>query len=102
MLQLGLLYQNGMILQRKKEIKIVGNTTPMELISGVLGEVTSTATADENGDFTLCFPAMEAATNLTLTVSNDTEEVMLSSIDVGDIYLACGQSNMEFFRGGGG
>ena len=97
MLQLGLLYQNGMILQRNKEIKIVGNTTPMELISGVLGEVTSTATADEKGDFTLRFPAMEAATNLTLTVSNDTEEVMLSSIDIGDIYLACGQSNMEFF-----
>ena len=97
MLTLGLLYQDGMILQRNKEIKIVGNTTGGAFVTGVFDDVTSTTTADASGAFTLTFPARAEGTNLTLTVSVDTEDVVISHIDMGDIYLACGQSNMEFF-----
>ncbi|MCR5639925.1 MAG: sialate O-acetylesterase [Lachnospiraceae bacterium] len=97
MFTLGLLYQDQMILQRNQEIRILGTTTPANLITGVLEDVTSTATADASGSFVLTFPKRESGRHLTLTISDDTQEVTLHDISIGDIYIAGGQSNMEFF-----
>lgn len=56
--------------------------------------------ADENGNFRIILPPREAGENYLLCVDFDSapeESVRLSRIGFGDIWLAGGQSNMEFF-----
>ncbi|MCR4999030.1 MAG: sialate O-acetylesterase [Lachnospiraceae bacterium] len=96
MLTLGLLYQNGMMLQRNKPIIIVGNATDGDRITGTLEQDTATTTATD-GRFRLEFPPRESGRNLELTIRNHQEEITISDITMGDIYIAGGQSNMEFF-----
>ena len=98
------LISDGMVLQREQPIKVWGtadagesvqvkflkNATPTGVKGGKL-KATYTATADENGQWSLTLPAMKPGGPYILQV-NDIE---LKDILVGDVWLCSGQSNME-------
>ena len=98
------LISDGMVLQREQPIKVWGTADAGESVqvkflknatpTGVKGgkqKATYTATADENGQWSLTLPAMKPGGPYILQV-NDIE---LKDILVGDVWLCSGQSNME-------
>lgn len=98
------LISDRMVLQREQPIKVWGtadagesvqvkflkNATPTGVKGGKLKAI-YTATADENGQWSLTLPAMKPGGPYILQV-NDIE---LKDILVGDVWLCSGQSNME-------
>lgn len=99
--ELGLLFQEGCVLQRDKTIKIWGNGTEGTQVTVTLDGNSSCDTI-KDGTFFCVLPAHSAAIGLTLKVSakckDGTEEIEeIEHVSVGDVWLAGGQSNMEFF-----
>ncbi len=93
------IYQSNMVIQRQKPIHIWG-TAPASSEITILFCSDSYKTVSEQGIWKCVLPAREATTGCTLTVScthTDTQPIHLENISIGDIWLACGQSNMEFF-----
>lgn len=109
MLQVAEIFQNGMVLQRQKPIHIWGKADAGETIT-VMIEVQdqaknagrtfeADASADQEGNWQAELPSMEAQENVLLTIQgkDSGEKVVLSDVAIGEVWLAGGQSNMEFW-----
>lgn len=94
------IFQSGMVLQRNKPIHIWGTAPVSSVVTASLNDVCVSASAKEDGTFTIILPSMKETTGCTLTVSCDIKvasPIVLTDIAIGDVWLAGGQSNMEFF-----
>lgn len=105
------IFQDGMLFQQGKDIVLWGCAEPDTRVTVSLYRETVTqaeekpllsgsGTADENGNFRITLPPREAGEGYLLCVDFDAapeESICLSRIGFGDIWLAGGQSNMEFF-----
>lgn len=93
------IFQDNMILQRDKPIFLWGKcSSPCHLKITLGGNSIDCDSAET--DFSCTLPAMEAATDLTLSIfeeGNSVPSIQLQNIAIGDIWLAGGQSNMEYF-----
>lgn len=95
-LRLPRLISDGMILQQKKQIKMWGFDRPgrKEMLS-FLGEE-YVAVADGQGRFEAVLPPMEPGGPYNLYIGNENgEEIVVTDILIGDVWLCAGQSNME-------
>ena len=86
-----------MVLQRQKPILIWGIAMPNELVTVRMRQREASAIADENGSWKVELPALEASSAETLTVSTSKERIELTDIAIGEVWIAGGQSNMEFW-----
>lgn len=95
---------DGMVLQRDEEIRIFGesisnDTVRVEIIDEN-GEVlrSGEAMADADGEWLARMEALPAATNLCVLIASEQFDmsVMLEDVAIGDVWIAGGQSNMEF------
>lgn len=98
MLKLDRLYQSGMMLQRGKPVRIRGEADPgitirVEISTGISGETVS----DESGHWEVALPPMEAMRSCAVTITAGEEQIALEDVAVGEIWVAAGQSNMEFW-----
>ncbi len=85
------LVSNGMVLQRDVPLKIWGWANPAEKITvNFLGKVYPTK-ADKNGNWMVTLPATPAGGPFRLKIN----EIELTDILIGDVWLCSGQSNME-------
>ena len=104
------IFQSGMIFQREKEILIWGYAPPGTVISaafykgtpyeGGIPFLSGEGAADEGGSFQLRLPPQRAGSGYCLLVSASqmsSAPILLENLCFGDIWLAGGQSNMEFF-----
>lgn len=96
MIQLAKIFQNGMTLQRQKPIKLWGSTDCSQQVTVSLNGEPLLENEAIVGDFTLILPEQEAMTDAVLTISGSVDTVELSSVDIGEVWIASGQSNMEF------
>lgn len=89
-------FQEGMVLQRDKPIKIFGEASKGAEITVTLGGKTAVATASE-GRFLAEFAEPFAASNVpqSLTVTSSTgESLTVNNVLIGDVLVGGGQSNM--------
>lgn len=95
-LRLPRLISDGMILQQKKQIKIWGFDRPgRKVMLSFLGEE-YVAVADRQGRFEAVLPPMEPGGPYNLYIGNENgEEIVVTDILIGDVWLCAGQSNME-------
>ena len=101
------LFADHMMLQQGKRLPVTGSAAPGETVTAVLtrqdGTVSGSASAacDQSGAFRLELPPQQPGTGYTLTVSvaggENAPQKTISDIAAGDIWMACGQSNMEYF-----
>lgn len=99
------IFQSGMVLQRDKDITIWGTTAADLKIQATLTDSEGNRLAESSNitiekSFTLTLPPQSVARDLTLTISAESEnvpDIVLTDVAVGDVWLAGGQSNMEFF-----
>lgn len=97
MLQTAEIFQNGMVLQRGKKVTVWGSGTPrakvIAKIQGRMGECTT----DHEGSWKLEIPALEASEGEVLKVESGGETITYTEVAVGEVWVAGGQSNMEFW-----
>ena len=90
-------FGENMVLQRDKEIKIWGSCAGNDRIVVRLGD-DEIETLAEKGRWDVVFPAQEACdkTELRITSLLTKEEIVFRNVAIGEVFLAGGQSNMEF------
>ena len=86
------IFTSSMVLQRRKPIAVFGSGSGKGRIE-LDGNVVEFEAQD---GFLVHLPAMEAGGPYEMTATLDGETVTLTDILVGDVYLAGGQSNMQF------
>jgi sialate O-acetylesterase len=95
-LRLAGLFTDGAVLQRDKPIAIWGWAEPNADISVVFRGRTSHAKAAGDGRWLAKIPAERAGGPYELTVRSRGAQIDLRDVLVGDLWVASGQSNMEF------
>ena len=95
-LKLSPLFTDGMVLQRRQPLHISGWANAGERVTVTLGNQRRSAVADGLGNWKVTLLPMEAATDLTLTISDGTDTQRFDNVAIGEVWIASGQSNMEF------
>jgi sialate O-acetylesterase len=93
------IFGDNMVLQRELKIPVWGISSPGANIIADLGNKKATTKADQEGKWMVHLPKFKAGGPYTLKIYEEGkpgEGVVLSGILVGDVWLASGQSNMEW------
>ncbi|EOB3584479.1 sialate O-acetylesterase [Vibrio vulnificus] len=99
------LFGDHMILQRQKPIVIWGKgragdkvTVSLQVESPVEKQplATQDVIVDQSGEWLAELPAQQAATGLVLSVTDGSNELSFQDIGIGEVWVAGGQSNMEY------
>lgn len=85
------LFQNGMVLQRDRPIPVWGTADKGEPVTVTFRGKTYTATADDNGRWSVTLPRQKAGGPYTMQIG----DVTLSDILIGDVWMVSGQSNID-------
>lgn len=94
-LSLPLLFQNGMVLQREKPICVWGRGEEGVPVTVKLGE-NQVSTVPTQGTWKVYLPPMQAGTGCCMEVTQGDRSIQVEDIAIGEVWLASGQSNMEF------
>lgn len=95
-LEIDRLFSSHMVLQREKPMKVWGKCSGKEPVTVTF--MGNSVTADiEKNTWVAVLPPQEAARNQKLMVRSGEEGIYLSDIHVGEVWIAGGQSNMEFY-----
>ena len=95
-LKLGKLFQDHMVLQRNKPIRIWGYAKNGEMVQVKMGENSNTTTAGANGRWEVTFPALTGPGPHDIQIGTDEDQLVLTDVLIGDVWIASGQSNMEW------
>jgi sialate O-acetylesterase len=94
---LGSIFKDGAILQREKPIPVWGRAQPGEKLTITYREQTLNTTVDAAGRWIAYFEAMPGSTEpADLVVTGKDTSVSITDVLVGEVWLASGQSNMEW------
>ncbi len=94
-IKLASIFGDHMVLQQKIPIPVWGTATPGGQVRVTLASQTRTTKTDKNGRWQVTFKPLSAGGPITLTVAGR-DTIRLKDILVGEVWLASGQSNMEF------
>jgi sialate O-acetylesterase len=86
---------DNMVLQRGAKVRVWGTAQPSEKVSVAFAGQTASASADARGRWQVQLGPFEAGGPHTMTIAG-TNTVTLSNILVGEVWVASGQSNMEW------
>lgn len=88
---------SNMVLQQQKEVAIWGTAASGQAIRVQFGKQTQRTKADANGQWQVKLQPMKANWHpQRMVISSGKERVVLTNILVGEVWLASGQSNMEY------
>lgn len=88
-------FSDNMVLQRDREVPIWGKADRRENITLTFKGQEYTTQADKDGKWRINLPAISAGGPHTITITGE-NIITLENILIGDVYLASGQSNMEW------
>jgi sialate O-acetylesterase len=98
-IELGSLFQDNMVLQQGSKVPIWGKAEPGETVTVSFAGQAKTAVAGADGKWMLQLDPLPAqATPREMAISGSTA-LTLKNVVVGEVWLASGQSNMEFALG---
>jgi sialate O-acetylesterase len=94
--RLARLFSNGVVLQRGVGIPVWGWAAPRTPIVVTLAGRSARATADTAGRWSVRLPALPAGGPHTIVVHAAGAHATVSDVLIGDVWVASGQSNMEW------
>ncbi len=94
-LQVADIFTENMVLQQQTAVPVWGKTTPGEKVRVSFAGKEEEAIADDNGKWILKIGPYEAREQGEMIVASSTEEIKLTEVIVGDVWICSGQSNME-------
>jgi sialate O-acetylesterase len=92
-------FTDHMVLQREMKVPVWGAAAPGEKVTVDFGGDTESTIAGADGKWRVNLPAMTASDQgrvFTVTGSATAQPIKLSDVLVGEVWLASGQSNMDF------
>jgi len=90
-----LLFSDGMVLQRNKEIPVWGWADANEKVEVHFNKQTKTIKADKNGKWMVRLDFEKAGGPFELTITGK-NKIVIPNVLVGEVWICSGQSNMEF------
>lgn len=91
------LFGNHMILQRDKLVPIWGAASPGAMVSVSYQGKDFSGLAGQDGRWKFDIGPFSTSWGEEMTISDGTETIRLADVACGEVWLAGGQSNMEFF-----
>lgn len=89
------IFNDNMVLQRGKEIRIWGEARPETSVSVEFASQKVSTVSEADGTWTVFLPKFsECASPQTMVIESGDEHVTFGNILIGDVWLASGQSNM--------
>ena len=85
-----------MVLQRDVENPIWGWATPGEKVTVFARDQKVTATTDETGKWMIMLPPMQVGDPFSIRVNGAENEIEISNVLIGEVWICSGQSNMEW------
>ena len=95
-MKLNSIFQNHMILQRETDVKIWGSADKNENITVQIQGKEGRTTTDKYGNWKVVISNLHASTAERLVVCGENNQIELEDVAIGDVWIAAGQSNMEF------
>ncbi|HEX8848131.1 MAG TPA: sialate O-acetylesterase [Gemmatimonadaceae bacterium] len=95
-LRLAKIFSDGLVVQRGAPIPVWGQAAPRSAVTVRFRGGTARAMADSAGRWRATLPASSAGGPFALTVESGAERAIVHDVLVGDVWVASGQSNMEF------
>jgi sialate O-acetylesterase len=95
-LHMSAIFNDHMILQRDKPVKIWGESGAGDEVHIIIGNVNGSTKADKDGKWLLTLPAFSSGGPYILTVKTKKESKIFKDVLFGEVWLCSGQSNMEF------
>jgi sialate O-acetylesterase len=95
-LRLPRIFQDGVVLQRGGPIPVWGWATPNAVVTIAMNGRRARATADAKGEWSTQLMPMQAGGPHTLDVESSGARVTIRDVLIGDVWVASGQSNMEW------
>jgi len=96
-MRLPALFTDHMVIQRERKVPIWGWTSPGVAVTATIGTVTASATSDAAGRFRIDLPPQLAGgPHLLVLVSGDGARSTIADVQIGEVWLCSGQSNMEW------
>lgn len=94
-------FSDHMVLQRNKYISLFGQAADGTIVTASLFDekgnlLSKNAAVSEKGRWLLQLEPQKAQTGCLLKITNENEVISFSDIAIGEVWLAGGQSNMEF------
>ncbi|MBR0349635.1 MAG: hypothetical protein IIX16_08390 [Clostridia bacterium] len=90
-------FQDNMVFQRHKPINVFGVAQADQTLYFYLDNELVFEADVKKGDFQVSLPAQEAMENVDFRIESSAgETIPFKNIDIGEVWLAGGQSNMEF------
>lgn len=98
MLKAAAVFSNNMVLQRRKNVRIFGTCSDdcKRIIVNIPELRKDSEAVIENGKWEAVFSPMEACGRCTVIIDSGKEKIVFENAAVGEVWLAGGQSNMEF------
>lgn len=90
-----LLFSDGMVLQRNKEIPVWGFADANEKVEVHFNKQIKTIQADKNGKWMIKLSAEKAGGPFELIITGK-NKIIIKDVLVGEVWICSGQSNMEF------
>ena len=92
------LFSDHLVLQQGRPVPVWGNADPGERVRVEVGGQRQAATAAADGSWRVDLGPLEAGGSLELKISGDRGEppLVIHDVLVGEVWLASGQSNMDF------
>jgi sialate O-acetylesterase len=94
------LFSDHMVLQQQMQVPVWGTARPLSTIQVVFAGFTATTIVNQEGDWMVHLPPMNAGGPYALHVIGD-QEIHIRDVMIGEVYVASGQSNMEWTIGAG-
>ncbi|PIE23459.1 MAG: sialate O-acetylesterase [Planctomycetota bacterium] len=95
-LRLPALFGKGAVLQRDQVIPVWGWAEAGSQVQVLLGKEQLSCKADALGRWFVRFPARKSGKDLVLVVESGRERLARSNIQIGEVWICSGQSNMEW------
>lgn len=95
-LSLDPIFRNGAVLQRGETVRISGKGNPEDSIQVNIDDKTTKTAVDLNGKWVARLKDIKPGGPYTLDVRSLENRITVDSIWIGDVWLAMGQSNMEW------
>ena len=85
------------MLQREKPCRVWGTAASGEEIKLVFGTESFSVQADSDGSWEVILPPLQATESADMVISGENSRICLKDVAVGEVWVAGGQSNMEFY-----
>lgn len=99
MIKPAMIFGPHMTLQRNKKIAIWGKADTNRIIEVKLSDMKSgvKTKTDSKGDWSVLLPEHKAARDMALIITDGQDTVWIQDVRIGEVWIAGGQSNMEFY-----